>query len=379
MQIATADTLPAPAHAPPGARYRVEELQGRAAFEALRDEWDALVARGPADVPFARHDWIAAWLDAFAPDAALRVLVARAPAGRAAGMAALLVQREHGVTRLVAPANDHSCRVEWAIGEDAPGAVAALWGHLRDRLRWDVLLLRDVARDGPTSVLLEAAARADRHLTGRWESLRTPYIELGGSDPEARTSAKLRANLRRRAKRLAEMGAVALKRVDGFEGLDVALAEFLALEAGGWKGEGGTAIALDPALVRFYSRIARDAAARGGLAVRALTLEGRAVAVHLGIVHRGIYYLPKTAYDERLGQVSPGQLLQREVLAECSARKLARFDFLGPDMDWKRDWAPAHAPHDWLYVYRPSFAGRAMHTFKHRVRPAVREAISWWR
>ena len=175
------------------------------------------------------------------------------------------------------------------------------------------------------------------------------------------------------------MGAVALKRVDDAEGLDVALAEFLALEASGWKGQGGSAIALDPALVQFYARVARDAAARGGLAVRALTLDGRAIAVHLGIVHRGVYYLPKTAYDERLGQVSPGQLLQREVIAECEARGLARFDFLGPDMDWKRDWAPAHAPHDWLYVYRPSFAGRAMHTLKHRVRPAVKEALSWWR
>ena len=331
------------------------------------------------DVPFARHDWIAAWLGAFAPEAPLRVLVARTRAGHAVGMAALLVERERGVTRLVAPANDHSCRVEWALGEDAPGAVAALWEHLRDRLRWDVLLLRDLPREGPTSVLLEAAARADRHLTGRWESLRTPYVELARGGAEERTSAKFRANLRRRARRLGEMGAVALKRVDDAEGLDVALAEFLALEASGWKGQGGSAIALDPALVQFYARVARDAAARGGLAVRALTLDGRAIAVHLGMVHRDVYYLPKTAYDERLGQVSPGQLLQREVMAECEARGLARFDFLGPDMDWKREWAPAHAPHDWLYVYRPSFAGRAMHTLKHRVRPAVKEALSWWR
>ncbi|WP_242335836.1 GNAT family N-acetyltransferase [Anaeromyxobacter sp. SG66] len=377
--VQTAETLLAPAHEPAGSRYRVEELQGRAAFEALRDEWNGLLARGPVDVPFARHEWISAWLDAFAPDAPLRVLVARTRAGRAAGMAPLLLQRERGVTRLVAPANDHSCRVEWVLGEDAPGAVAALWGHLRDRIRWDVLVLRDVPREGPTSVLLEAAARADRHLAGRWESLRTPYVELSEKGAEERTSAKFRANLRRRARRLGELGAVALTRVDGAEGLDVALAEFFALEASGWKGQGGTAIALAQPLVQFYARIARDAAQRGALAVRALTLDGRAIAVHLGVVHRGVYYLPKTAYDERLGQVSPGQLLQREVLAECEARGLSRFDFLGPDMEWKRDWAPAHAPHDWLYVYRPSFAGRAMHTLKHRVRPAVKEALSWWR
>jgi CelD/BcsL family acetyltransferase involved in cellulose biosynthesis len=132
-------------------------------------------------------------------------------------------------------------------------------------------------------------------------------------------------------------------------------------------------------LVRFYEGIARDAAARGTLAIRALTLDGRPVAMHLGIVHRGVYHLPKTAYDESLGAVSPGQLLQREVLAECEARGLAGFDFLGPDMEWKRDWEPEHAPHDWLYVYRPSPVGRAMHALKHRVRPAVKEVLSWLR
>jgi CelD/BcsL family acetyltransferase involved in cellulose biosynthesis len=366
---------PSSARAP----YSVEEARGRAAFDALAPEWDALVARGPADLPMVRHAWIAAWLDAFAPEAEPFVLVARAPSGEPAGMAPFLAERRRGVARLLAPANDHSCRFEWALGPDASGAVAALWAHLRDRVRWDVLLLRDVPRDGPTSTLLEPLARADRHLTGRWESAHTPWIALGGAPAEERTSAKFRSNLRRRAKKLQEQGAVALRRADRPQDVDGALAEFLALEASGWKGERGTAIALDPKLVGFYAAIARDAARRGALALRILQLDGRAVAVHLGIVHRGVYYLPKTAYDEGLSQASPGQLLQREVLAECEARGLSRFDFLGPDMEWKRDWAPSHAPHDWLYVYRPSLHGSLMHTLKHRVRPVVKEALSWLR
>jgi CelD/BcsL family acetyltransferase involved in cellulose biosynthesis len=357
----------------------VEEVRGRAAFEALRDPWNSLAARGPVDLPTIRHEWISAWLDAFAGARPVTVLVARGASDEPVGMAPFLEERGGGIVRLVAPANDHSCRFEWVLGQDVSGAVGALWAHLRERPGWDVLLLRDVPRDGPTSTLLEALARADRHLTGRWESMRSPRVALGGGAAEERATAKFRANLRRRARRLAEAGAVAVRRVDGGEGVDEALDEFLALEASGWKGAHGTAIALDPALVRFYRRMAHDAAARGGLALRALLLDGRPVAVHLGLVHRGVYYLPKTAYDERLGSASPGQLLQREVLAEFEARGLEGFDFLGPDMEWKREWAPTHAPHDWLYVYRPSLAGRAMHSLKHRLRPAVKEALTWWR
>jgi CelD/BcsL family acetyltransferase involved in cellulose biosynthesis len=245
-------------------------------------------------------------------------------------------------------------------------------------MRWDVLLLRDLPRDGPTSVHLEALAAADRHPCGRWESMRSPWVPLGGG-AEAATSTKFQANLRRRARRLTETGAVAVRRVDGGEDLDAALDAFLALEAAGWKWARGTAIARDARLVTFYRAAARDAARRGTLALRALELDGRPVAFHFGLIHGGAYLLPKTAYDEALGAVSPGQLLQREVLAECEARGLEAFDFLGPDMDWKRDWAPRHRPHDWLYVYRPGPRGRVMHTLKHRVRPALKEVLAWWR
>jgi CelD/BcsL family acetyltransferase involved in cellulose biosynthesis len=367
------------ASAGPAPRWTVEEVRGRVGFEALRAEWDALVASGPADLPFVTHGWIGAWLDAFAPRSAPLVLVARGAAGQALGMAPFLEERGAGTVRLVSPVNDHSCRFEWVLGPDPGSAVAALWGHLRDGVRWDALVLRDVPRDGPTSTLLERVARADRHPTGRWRSVASPRIALGGVPAEARTSARFRANLRRRARRLHEAWPVALWRAGTPRDVDAALADFFVLEASGWKGEGGTAIALDPALVRFYEGVARDAAARGTLAIRALTLDGRPIAMHLGVVHRGTYHLPKTAYDERLAAMSPGQLLQREVLAECEARGLARFDFLGPDMEWKREWAPELAPQDWLYVYRPSLAGRLMHGVKHRVRPAVKEVLSWLR
>ncbi len=372
-------TAEAGAGAARAAGASVEEIRGRSGFDALRAEWDALAVRGPVDLPFVAHGWISAWLDAFAPHAVPLVLVARAASGEPLGMAPFLEERSSGIVLLASPANDHSCRFEWVLGCDPASAVAALWRHLRDAVCWDALVLRDVPRDGPTSALLEPLARADRHLTGRWPSVSSPRLRLGGTPAEQRTSARFRANLRRRARRLREMGSVALRRSGSPGDADAALADFFALELAGWKGEGGTAIALDPALVHFYEGVVRDAAARGTLAIRALTLDGRPVAVHLGIVHRGIYHLPKTAYDERLGHVSPGQLLQQEVLAECEARGLAGFDFLGPDMPWKRDWEPDHAPHDWLYVYRPSLAGLAMHTVKHRVRPAVKEVLSWLR
>ncbi len=361
-------------------------MEGGGGFAALGAEWDALVAQGPADAPYHRHAFLGAWLDAFAPDERLRILVARDRSGKAAGMAPLVEERRAGLVFLSAPANDHSVRVEWALGPDACGAVGALWAHLRDRMRWDVLVLRDVPRAGPTSTLLEERARRDRHPCGRWESLRSPFLALGGVPREESLSSKFLANLRRRMRKLHELGAPSIRRIGprGGEGDDpdaVAawLDRFFALEAAGWKGDRGTAIAQDEETLAFYRGLARVASREGWLALRALELDGRAVAMHFGLVHRGAYGLLKPAYDEGLATCSPGQLLVREVLAECDALGLAEFDFLGPDMAWKRDWQPAFRPHDWLYVYRPGLAGLALHALKHRVKPAAKEVLSWWR
>ena len=374
MQAAQRLTTPA-AQRP----YRVEEVQGRAAFDGLRAEWDALLSRGPVDEPFQRHAFIGAWLEAFAPDARLRVLVARDAEGRAVGMAPLIEERRTGLVVLSSPSNDHSSRVEWILGEVPGCAMRALWEHLRERLRWDVLLLRDVPRHGPTSTLLEAAARADRHPTGRWPSLVTPYLSLAGDSREAELSSKFLANLRRRMRKLAEQGAVSYRRVDGGAEVEPFLAQFFALEAAGWKGERGTAIARDPRTIAFYRGVARAAGAEGWLALRALDLDGRPVAMHFGLQHRGVYSLPKPAYDERLRACSPGQLLFREVLAECEAGQLRELDFLGPDMPWKREWGPAFRPHDWLYVYRPGMTGTVLHAVKHRLKPLAKEMTAWWR
>jgi hypothetical protein len=160
-------------------RYVVEEVTAPERFEALRGEWNALLARGAADAPFARHEWIAAFLRHLAPGAPLRILVARSADGSPMGIAPLVEERRGlGERWLVSPVNPHSCRYEWVLGEDAPGAMAALWGHLRER-SWSGLLLKDVVRDGPTSAHLERLARADGFPVGRWQSLDTPFVRGG--------------------------------------------------------------------------------------------------------------------------------------------------------------------------------------------------------
>jgi CelD/BcsL family acetyltransferase involved in cellulose biosynthesis len=140
----------------------------------------------------------------------------------------------------------------------------------------------------------------------------------GAATPEAylaeAMSAKKRKELRRQHNRLAEEGALSFERLEHAEGLPAWIAEFLALEAAGWKGEAGSSLASAPETQAFFGQAVAGAAAAGRLERLALRLDGRAIAMLVNLVTPPGVYSFKTAYDEDYARFSPGMLLQLENL-----------------------------------------------------------------
>ena len=348
-------------------------------IDRLGDEWRSLCAEGPSADPFFRPGWIGAYLRAFEPRAKLRIVVVRTD-GRARLILPLIEERStlrgFPVRKLRAAAGVHSCRFDAIVGHGDPEPwIRAAWSHLQETGGWDVVELCDVPEGGAASRLVERAAK-DGHPTGAWESMRTPYVRLSGAkDVEEilkRTGSHFRANLRRRRRRLEEKGALTLRRTDRADPAE--LARFYELERMGWKGDRGTAIACDARTRRFYDEIAGWAAQEGILSLRALELDGSAIAMHYGLTSGGRYLLPKPAYDPTLSSCSPGQILLHDVLRDGIEQGLSEFDFLGPWMEWKADWTQDVRPHHWLYVFRRGALGRALHAAKFRL-PKLKEAL----
>ncbi|HEY8207584.1 MAG TPA: GNAT family N-acetyltransferase [Myxococcaceae bacterium] len=357
----------------------VEEL-GAEALTAQATEWDALASASASAAPFTFSGWTRAWYESFAPGARLRLLCARR-GGRAVAFAPLLERRWRllgwPLNLWQSASNEHSQRTDWALAPgDEEEAVGALWGHLRDR-GWEALLLKDIVRDGTIDRVIGAAAERDGFLVARWSSLESPWLPVVPPEELERSmDAKFRANLRRRKRKLATHGQIVLQRADSARGLDEALDEGFRLEASGWKGERGTAIACAPQTRRFYTALAKEAAERDWLSLYFLRAGARTVAFHFGLQVGGRYFLLKPGYDESLGECSPGQLLVDEVLRDLFQRGAREFDFLGPRMTWKLDWTQRLRAHCWLFVLRPTFKGRALHAARFRWGP---RAARWVR
>ncbi len=348
--------------------------------DRLATQWRALCEEGPYDQPFYRPEWIAAFLRAFAPRKKLLLVTART-GGRLKAVLPLIEERTlfSGVPAkmLRGAYNVHSCRFDLvrAPGADGDAAVLAVWNFLKERRDWDVIELQEVPEGGAAEKLI-ATAHADGFLTGQRESTHSPFIPLTHGNEETewwleRTDAKFRANLRRRTRKLAAEGPLALRRFDAAD--PEALQRFYDLELRGWKGREGSAIACHENTRRFYDEVARNAAQFGYFSLYFLEWNGTLLAGHFGLAHRGRYFVPKLAYEEACQQHAPGHLMVNAVLQDCAQRGFLEFDFLGGWASWKEEWTKERRTLSYWYVFRPTPFGRLLYSSKFKLRSALKK------
>jgi CelD/BcsL family acetyltransferase involved in cellulose biosynthesis len=339
-------------------------------IDGLAVEWRDLCSAGLCNEPFRQPEWIAAYVNAFAAARTLVLVTARA-GGRLRAVLPLVSERSHlhgiPVRKLRSAANVHSGRFDLICsGIDSPGAAAAIWGALRETPKWDVIELREVPAGGAANELL-ATASADGYATGRWQRSPAPYLSL--PSPPAALDAALahlskqhRKRLRARSRELEASGTLRLRRIDEPTAFD--LERFYQLEAAGWKGSRGTAIACRAATRRFYDIAASHATRFGYFRLYALEAGERLVAMEYGLARDGRYYGLKPAHDEALNRFSPGHLLVREIIRDALNQGLSEYDFMGETDSFKLRWCTAQRPMADLYVFRQGIAGRALHQWK---------------
>jgi CelD/BcsL family acetyltransferase involved in cellulose biosynthesis len=145
---------------------------------------------------------------------------------------------------------------------------------------------------------------------------------------------KKRKELGRLSARLGELGTVAVSSPASTRELETCCEEFLALEAAGWKGRAGSALASDPARRAFFRAVLLGADRAGRLEILRLAVGGKAIAILVNFLAPPGAFTFKIAFDEAHGRFSPGVLIQLENL-----RVLDR-----SDIDWMDSCAAENHP-----------------------------------
>jgi CelD/BcsL family acetyltransferase involved in cellulose biosynthesis len=279
-----------------------KELLGPSELESLIPEWEDLAAHAVEPNPFHEHWMLRPALENFAGDD-VSVLAVR----REGRLCALLpVQRVARYKRL-------------------PIGALISWRHKHSMLCTPLMrpdgiqpLLEAAGRSAallelhfvPSGKSFEQSLKASFHASGGYQ--RALFVRAESADKyiQSALSRHLRQEVRRRERRLAEVGKLTRSVLRPGEDAEPWIDEFLKLEAAGWKGREGSALACSEPNRRFALAILRGAAARGRLHMVGIDLDGRPLARCVSLLAGEGAFAFKTAYDEAFSRYSPGILAE---------------------------------------------------------------------
>ena len=199
----------------------------------------------------------------------------------------------------------------------AADALPEFWSAVFDGLEQDgtagLLELPVMGIDGPVfKQLIDCCLR--KAIPLQLEGLYTRAVmEMAPSTEEyAARTPRLHSHRRdyaRSERRLSEIGKLELFQLAAEEDAAPRIHAFTLLEAAGWKGHEGTAMACARADCDYLMEVGLAAHSRQALMLVELRLDGKPIAAQINLRSGNVVFGLKTTYDEAHGKNSPGMLL----------------------------------------------------------------------
>lgn len=359
----------------------VDAVSGADALAAVAGDWCELAASRPRGPFYHWYGWWKCCVGILEPDpGAVTFFVARQDA-RPVAIVPLRLEADAGLGARLwrLPRHPHLPLADILCGDgvDAGELLAALLPALARRAggAWDALVLEPVPAGSPLAEI--GAPPGTRH----WRTIVKICEEIptcaSADEHRSRLSPNFRSNLSKARNKLRREPAVEFGAARQSGALEAALDDFVRLEAAGWKGREGTAIAQDPRLFAFYRGLAQELGPQGRVVVNTLRVAGRLIAGQFCLQDDDTLYVLKLAYDEAWSRVAPGNMLLEHLVLNGGADGVRRINLVG-NPHWFRDWQPAGQDVHCHWVANGTVRGRALSGLlgaKRRLRPLYRRML----
>ncbi|MEC3912382.1 GNAT family N-acetyltransferase [Sphingobium sp. CR2-8] len=279
--------------------------------------WSALALDAAEANAFYAPDMLEAAIDHLAADQQVRLIEAR-EGDRTIGLLPVTRRARHGRLPIGSVANWMHDHCFFGAPMIRAGHESAAWRSFLaqlDAAPWagGFLHLQGLDAAGANAAALEALCveqRRGRREIHRYDRAMLRSDLTADAYWDSHVRSKKRKELRRLQKRLAELGAVETRLLAAGDDLAHWCGDFLALEASGWKGQEGTALACKAADAAFFRSACAAAFAAGRLHMLRIDLDGRAIAMLVNFRHGDGAFSFKIAFDEAMGRFSPGVLIE---------------------------------------------------------------------
>jgi CelD/BcsL family acetyltransferase involved in cellulose biosynthesis len=295
------------ARRPSGTGVSVEVLSETAALRTLVPEWEALAADAAEPNPFYEHWMLLPALEAYGAQGFRCIVVW--DNGKLVGLLPMQLSRSfRGLPVSALRSWRHRNMLLCTPLIQAKSMVRVVEALLQ--VRAAPLIEFDWVAAGSLfyGALAESASAAG--LPWMVTDAYARALLVRDRDPRERFNSNMKNNLRRWQARLAAAGRLASRRLQPGDDLAAWTGEFMQLEASGWKGRAGSALACREDDRRFVAAVFGEAFRRGRLLITGLDLDGRPLARHIMLAAGEGAVSFKLAYDEAHASCSPGILAE---------------------------------------------------------------------
>ncbi len=187
----------------------------------------------------------------------------------------------------------------------AAEAAEALWDWL-DQPAWSTVCWDNLEFDSTAWRLIRQQLDERCRRWGVRYEFKRPSMSRGSIDADWSTSLspRTRSQHRRSRRRLEAAGGVEIRLHRNLEDPNL-IPGFLELEAQGWKGRGGTALAANPAHVDFFNALTRTLAERNELFFVEVKVDAEPVSITANLVDGTTVFGFKIAHSPAFAGASP--------------------------------------------------------------------------
>ncbi len=320
-------------------------------FDALKEEWNALLRRSRFDTIFLTWEWQTTWWRHLGRQRGPLYLLAVYQDGRLVGIIPLYGTGEPEAPTLnvvgCIEVSDYLDLIAEAGQEDAVYAAFLAWLSGPDAPAWELVDLCNLPAPSLThSRLPEMAAAAGFQVEVLQEDV-APAIPLPVPEDDGEAAVeeawerylagldkKERHEIRRKLRRIEREAPDAQVRfVTGLVGLEAAMSDFIALHR---FSRADKHAFMTQEMQAYFRALAAALAAAGWLQLSFLDVGGQPVATYFCFDYNNEILVYNSGYDPAaVPQLSPGWVLLARLIHHAIGLRRARFDFLQGNEDYK--------------------------------------------
>jgi CelD/BcsL family acetyltransferase involved in cellulose biosynthesis len=240
----------------------------------------------------------------------------------------------------------------------------------------DLIYLEDVPDDFPDRPAVTEFCRSEKLLLEVRTVRQSPYIPTGGSFEEYREklSKKFRELLNNRLNRMNRAGGFEIKTYESSDTFDILMQEMRMIAGQSWQGENKSGMFSDRSNEQFYNNLIRDALENGYGRVFILYFDKKPSAFEFHVYSGKIEYCLKSEYSREIEKLSPGGVLDLELVKRAFASDMETYDLLGFEDPYKLRWTRCKTPYLRYFIFSRSMAARTAYVLYYRLGNRLRKS-----